>query len=458
MATQILSSPVLPPIFPRQNINRGVQQGGRNQQDQLFALLSFMSQQQRQQDTLDFRRRDQDERERRNKAEERIQEAELVRGDTRTRMLSAQSKIDRAIKKEQGRAFREEVQKPYDDAYERVFSTLRSNMKTLNTKSTADEVDVAVRRLDSIVFKELSRGGFYAHGAITAGRDMYIRILGKVPGPEDNSVLQSFASKLDEKIYRTKIVPRLALPQFAPTSDEFRPTHESIIEQGAVRKSKITDIALRPSPTDAIGQRNAQKDIRTAEKISFDRSPLTVPVSSVSSDDQEAVGFSRGLSIEPTKPKSTFEESTRELQSELLIPGEGEDRLFNFLGRELSARAVGVPNVALQAGKGLGNILNPRLSSFQNPFGGLANKPAGSFGQVLEDLQRMEETQTLSGIAAESDSITQRGTPPMRIGEGFLPAPQMGVQEDFLEQFLREAQGLPSEQNEIEKLFSSIPR
>lgn len=72
---------------------------------------------------------------------------------------------------------------------------------------------------------------------------------------------------------------------------------------------------------------------------------------------------------------------------------------------------------------------------------------------------RQEKERQLGLIAAESDSRTQRGTPPLRIEDGpFPPAPPGGL--DFLEQFKREASGLPplNDQDEVEKLFSSILR
>lgn len=473
--SRILSSPAIPPVFFPPPRERGGDQ--QNQNQNLFALLSLLNQQQQQGITTEQRQQQLDENIRRTKREEEDREAALLRNDVQLRRIASQKRIEERITKEQNRVFREEISPAYDSSLDKVNSSLRLSLKDLISSRDVGDVEGIVRKLNGIVHAEVKKGGAHQYGALTAAADVMSRILRIVPEAAEDQTFQDLELKMSERSFISKIIPRSSFRQLVPTLDEFRLRYDSIRDQGRAAKERVTDITTQVSPTSKSDQRRIFGLLREEERFRFDRSPISVEETLDRATSETARPgapiFSPTLDVRTTPPEEGLglEGDLRGLAVDVMKPiFEGESRLFPAVGRAIAGTALSVGAEADRLGKGLLSFLNPKVSTLMEPdifdaLIGTGISDSTGLTRLLDSMgfnfggNNANESQFLSGIATESDSRTQRGTPPLRIEEGpFPPAPPGGL--DFLEQFKREASGLPplNDQDEVEKLFSLIQR
>lgn len=425
MSRILSTAPMSPFIRP---VNRQVQQGQGNQQQNLFALLSFLNQQQQQETSTEQRQQQIDENIRRNKREEEDREAALLRNDVVGRRFASHKKIDERVKREQNRVFREEISPAYNSSLDKINSSMRISLKGLISSRDLGDVGGIVRKLNSLISREMKKGGAHQYGALTAASQVLSQIVGILPESIKDPVLQDLELKMSERSFRSKIIPLgSSFRQLVPTLDEFRPLYNSIRDQGERAKERITDFTTQVSPTSKIDQRRIFGQIREEERFSFDRSPLSVE-DIPGRTPSEAPVFSPTLNVDPETSKEGLgiEGGLRQAAVDVTKPiFEEEARLLPSGGRLIAGAGLAAGAEGVRLGKAVESFFNPKISTLMGTDisdaltgtqisdflsgGGLNN----SFHQEAQRQEQIRiaaaESHALSDVAAEADNTPPPG-------------------------------------------------
>jgi len=473
--SRILSTPAFPPFIPP--VNRPVQQGQGNQNQNLFALLSFMNQQQSRDEDRAFRRDTADRQLR--LAEDAAQDRNVDRNFRQ--MEQRLTNTQKALTKKGERAKEDHLKTnffdPYDSAFRKMnsivdpFAQQMTRTKNPNPRLALQKAKRLINVLDSTLGDQFNRGGFHSYGAVSGTHNSLQRLVFHVPEAVETEEFRTLAAKLQNPEVSKKNIPPSEMRQFALNSDEFRPVKESINDQVVAAQRNVTDPFVNVDPNPA-SIRALNKTFRRVES-EFNPIASSVPPASPGSTS-EPFRFSPGLSSQETSSLSRPSTPQERIEERTAAQADRVAQRANQLGPDPSAIGVlssdvsgGIETVTTGAANLMDQVLGVKASTvqdfFRSPFGAVGTategplQPEGFFS--LSALLGRPRQPTLQGISAESESRT-RSSPPLQIGAGILPDQSGPPNMNFLDEFLRQAQGLPPlhEQNEAEKLFSLINR
>ena len=516
--SRILSSPAVPPVFfppPRRR------EGGQQNNQNLFALLSLMNQQQNREEDRSFRQDIAERQLKLAEDASQDRNVDRSFRQMEQRLVSTQKALTKTGEKAKEDHLKSNFFDPYDASFKKQNSIVDpfiqqlTRTKNVNQRLAVQKGRRLLHNLDVSLGEQFNRGGSNSHGAVSGTHNALQRLAFRVPGIIETDEFRELDAKLQSPEVSKKNIPPSEFRQFALNSDEFRPIRDSINDQVEAEQRKITDPFVNVDPNPA-SIRALNKTFREVQ-LNFHPDAFAPPPATPTSAP-EPFRFSPGLSLKISSSLSRPSTSAERITERTAALEDRAVRGSLELGEDpsaISAITSGVGGKIDVATTGAANLVDRVLgvseadarSFFTSPFGTVGSvreggppgiippgssvgvgprsgetAPPGFFNQSLGGVappnpgllsslaqlfggrspfslrqggQPLETT--LQDISVQSDSRTQRGTPPLRIEEGPFPAAPSG-EGDFLEQFLRQAQGsfASPEQDEVEKLFSLI--